>query len=84
MINLLYYKRAYIWNPSICAFEINKYLRSIISDSVTTCDKIVETSEIKLINKIKWDIMHAHFFRSYHTAINNRYYMLLFHKNRSK
>ena len=34
-------QKRYVWNPNTCACENNKYLESIIDDSVFTCDKII-------------------------------------------
>ena len=33
----------YIWNLNTCAWKIDKYLKSLIDNSVVTCDKIVDT-----------------------------------------
>ena len=37
-------KRLY-WSPGICCCKNSKYLASIISDSVITCDEIVEETK---------------------------------------
>ena len=41
-----YIRKAYIWNPSTYRCENGKYLASIIDDSATTCDEIID-SEVK-------------------------------------
>ena len=33
------------WNPSTCTCENGKYLKSIIDDSVITCDEIIEAKK---------------------------------------
>lgn len=35
-------KKNYLWNPSTCAREINKYLKSIADDLGITCDEIID------------------------------------------
>ena len=35
-------QKNYIWNPSTCTCENGRYTRSIIDDSVITCDEIIE------------------------------------------
>ena len=35
-------EKDYIWNPSTCACKIDKYLKSIIGDSVVTCAENVD------------------------------------------
>ena len=37
-------KKDYIWNPSASACENDKYLGSIINDSVVICDKTMPTN----------------------------------------
>lgn len=39
------YKKDYIWNRSPCACENDKYLGSIIYDSVVMCDKVIEPTK---------------------------------------
>ena len=34
-----------IWNSASCSCENGKYLRSIIDDSVNTCDEIIEETQ---------------------------------------
>ena len=49
-------KKDYGWNPSTCAYEINKfsksstYMKILFYDSVITCDEIIATLEIMSIN----------------------------------
>ena len=33
-----------IWNPSSCACEINRYLKSIADDFIITCDEVIDVS----------------------------------------
>ena len=36
-------KENYVWNPSVCACEINyAYMKSLINDSAITCDEIID------------------------------------------
>ena len=55
----------YIWNPAICSCKNNKYLASIINDSVTTCNEIIDRKKKKPLQKIlikKSAICKAKFF----------------------
>ena len=36
-------EKDYVWNPATCNCENDKYLSSIMNDSVTTCDEIIES-----------------------------------------
>ena len=36
----------YIWNPAICSCQNEKYLASIINDSVITCNEIIDAEQI--------------------------------------
>ena len=47
--NIIYVK-IYIWNPATCSCKNGKYLKSIIVDSVITCDEITD-AEVKLYNE---------------------------------
>ena len=38
-------KKSYTWDYARCSFENGKYLRSIIDNSVITCDKIIEETK---------------------------------------
>ena len=38
-------EKDYIWNPATCSCENEKYLASIIDDSVITCDEIIEETK---------------------------------------
>ena len=38
-------EKDYIWNPATCNCENEKYLASIIDDSVITCDEIIEETK---------------------------------------
>ena len=40
-------EKYYIWNPSTCSCENGKCARSIIDDSVITCDEIIDTTRSK-------------------------------------
>ena len=33
------------WNPSTCGYETEKYLASIIDNSVLTCDQIIKETK---------------------------------------
>ena len=35
----------YAKNPSTCACEINRYLKSIVDDLVITCDEVINVSD---------------------------------------
>ena len=37
-------KKDYSWNPSIFICENNKYLKSIVNDSVIVCDEIINVT----------------------------------------
>ena len=39
------FKEGYIWNPAICTCENGRYAKSIIDDSVITCDEITEMTK---------------------------------------
>ena len=43
VINILYVKKNYIFNPATCSCENGKYLKSIMDDSAITCDEIIDT-----------------------------------------
>ena len=44
------WKNDYVWNPSTSAIEIDQFLKSIISDSIITCNKVIDASENVSIN----------------------------------
>ena len=44
------YELEYIWNPATSSSKSNKYLASIIDDSVLTCDEIIEETKTIPIN----------------------------------
>ena len=44
------YELEYIWNPATSSSKSNKYLASIIDDSVLTCDEIIEETKSIPIN----------------------------------
>ena len=44
-------EKDYIWNPATCSCQNGKYLASIIDDSVSTYDEIIEK---KSSNKCEW------------------------------
>ena len=52
------YEKDYIWNPATCSCENDKYLASIIDDSVITCDEIIEeTNSIPTnFNEKNWPV----------------------------
>ena len=37
--------KSYFWNPATCSCENGKYARSIIDNSVITCDEIKDTTK---------------------------------------
>ena len=39
-------KTNYIWSPSTCGSEIDKYLKSIIGDLVLIRDEVIEVTKI--------------------------------------
>ena len=41
----LVFKKGYIWNPVMCSCENDKYVESIIANSVITCDKNIEETK---------------------------------------
>ena len=41
--NVMYVKEDYIWNPSTCSCENEKYLASIMEYLAITCDEVVES-----------------------------------------
>ena len=44
-------KKDYIWNPSTCNCQFDKYLKRNIGDSVNvTCDSIIEPTKTNVIN----------------------------------
>ena len=43
--NVVYVKKNYIWNPSACSFENEKYLASIMDDSAITCDENIKSND---------------------------------------
>ena len=40
-------EKYYIWNPSTCSCENGKYLPSIMDDSATICDEVIESHNKK-------------------------------------
>ena len=44
-------EKDYIWNPSACSCENGKYLASIMDDSLTICNEIIDAEEAKTISK---------------------------------
>ena len=68
--------KSYIWNPATCNCKTGKYVRSIIDNSVTTCNEI--TKETKTISTktipTKSNLTKLHFtslFINYHSIINS-------------
>ena len=49
--NIIYAKKDYVWNPSTDNCENEKYLASIMDDSTSICDEVIESykEEIKII-----------------------------------
>ena len=44
-------KENYVWNSSMCACEIDyAYMKSLINDSVISCDEIIDVLDNVLIN----------------------------------
>ena len=39
------FEKKYIWNPATCSYENDKYLASVIDDSVITCDKVIDRTK---------------------------------------
>ena len=52
--NIIYAKKDYVWNPSTDNCENEKYLASIMDDSTSICDEVIESykEEIKIIQQI--------------------------------
>ena len=52
------YEKDYVLKCSTCACEIDKYLKSIISDSEVTCDEsigaVAKLNKVKQLNKFQW------------------------------
>ena len=44
-------KKYFVWNPAACTCKNDKYLASIIDDSVLTCEEMKESKETKTILK---------------------------------
>ena len=38
-------KKGYTWNPATCSCKNGRYAKSIIDDSVITCDEIIKTTK---------------------------------------
>ena len=47
--NIIYDKNITFRNPGICSCKNEKYLASIIDNSVITCDKIIDAKEAKTV-----------------------------------
>ena len=45
------YEKDYVWKCSTCACEIDKYLKSIISDSEVTFDETIDA--VAKLNKVE-------------------------------
>ena len=43
-------KKDYVWNPTTCALEINRYLESCVDDLVIIGDEIIDISHTVSIN----------------------------------
>ena len=41
----MYVKKDCVWNPAMCNCENEKYLASIMDDSVITCDEIIKSDK---------------------------------------
>lgn len=56
-------RKDHTWNPLTCTCEIDKYLETIIGDSITIYDEVMDTLKIVLISSndkrehIKWIII---------------------------
>ena len=46
---IIYLKKDYIWNPSTCICENEKYSARIMENPVILCDEIIDTAETKII-----------------------------------
>ena len=44
-------RNVYIWKPAPCSSESGRYAKSIIDNSVITCDEIIETTK-RILTKI--------------------------------
>ena len=44
-------RNVYIWKPTPCSSESGRYEKSIIENSVITCDEIIETTK-RILTKI--------------------------------
>ena len=44
-------KKYFVWNPATCTCKNDKYLASIIDNSVLTCEEMKESKETKTILK---------------------------------
>ena len=40
--------KQYVWNPSTCIWENEKYLVSIMDDSAIICDKVIKSYDEKI------------------------------------
>ena len=49
--NVMYVKKNYIWNSSICSCENRKYLASIMDDLAITCDEVTRQRNKKIFQK---------------------------------
>ena len=47
----LIYGKYYIWNPATCSWKNDRYVASIIDNSVITHDDIIDAEETKTIPK---------------------------------
>ena len=81
-------KKDYIWNPSTCNCQFDKYLKWNIGDSVNiTCDKIIEPTKTNVINlnneeaTFKMDnFCFTSIFINHNVTAANHLYLLL-HRN---
>ena len=42
LINVMYVKKGYVWNPATCNCENRKYLASIMEDSAIICTEVID------------------------------------------
>ena len=55
--NIMCANETYICNPATYNGECDKYLKSIIDDSVITCDEIIDT--VRLWGICRWDLSYV-------------------------
>ena len=51
-------EKDYVWNSAACNQEDEKYLASIVDDSVIKCDEIISVNEANFIEKKTYLVKH--------------------------